>query len=213
MKKYLFCFFFSIAVFAAVGQRDTSRGNAKLRDDIARGKLQNFVVKLNESNVRNFGFSSLQELKSSALSNPFAIAIISLDKLKNYTSNTDVNSLIIQTPRYIYPIINKNNSEVINAMMVDNPTGREWSLVSMGRSKDLAKAIYLQNKERPDNYFISSMPSFGLYFISFYSNNILMMIPITSDPQNKVEAGRAQPAQHIFAAYVPVARRYNGLPM
>jgi len=213
MKTFLFYISFFFSCFACFAQRDTAGIKFRQRDDMAKNKLAGFSASLNEANMKNFGFTSIDDLKNATLSAPFELATIPLDQLRNYTGTTNINSLINHTSKFIYPIINTRNQQVINAMMVDK-TGSQWSLVSMGRGKPLAATAFAQAKRLPNNnYFVATIPSLNLDFIAYYSNNVLLMIPVVSDPQNKLEAGRPEPANKILTIYSAAAKKYNGLPM
>jgi|SoiMethySBSTD1v2_1073268.scaffolds.fasta_scaffold270064_2 hypothetical protein len=213
MKLLLFfplLFLFNVYTYA---QRDTS--NLKERDITAQNKLINFKSSLNEKNIGNFGFNSIDDLNNAELSKPpFQLSIIPLNQLKNYTSNTNVNSMFIQSSQFIYPIINSKNRSATNAMILDYPqTKLKWEIVSIGKSKLLAEAVYNQYKKTPNNYFIASIPFLNLDFITFRTGSSVMMIPVVSDPQNKLEAGVPVPAEKIFSTYSIAAKKYNGLPM
>jgi hypothetical protein len=193
MKLLLFfplLFLFNVYTYA---QRDTS--NLKERDITAQNKLINFKSSLNEKNIGNFGFNSIDDLNNAELSKPpFQLSIIPLNQLKNYTSN--------------------KNRSATNAMILDYPqTKLKWEIVSIGKSKLLAEAVYNQYKKTPNNYFIASIPFLNLDFITFRTGSSVMMIPVVSDPQNKLEAGVPVPAEKIFSTYSIAAKKYNGLPM
>lgn len=212
MKVFVFLSYFLCCSFLKLNAQRVTSNNE--RDIVAENTLHNFILNLNADNVTHFGFRSTEELKSSSISTPpFEIFIVSVMQLKNYNNATNVSTMLIRTPRYIYPIINSVNQEVVNAMIVDNPSGREWKMVSMGRDKELAAAIYLQSRARKDSYFVVSISAFHKDFIGYYVHNELMMIPVGNDLQHKMEARRPLPAQSIFSVYSQEAKKYNGLPM
>jgi hypothetical protein len=202
-----------LQVYTQVRQRPDTSGRA--REVLAQQKLGNFKTTLNERNIRNFGFNSMDDLRNASLSSPpFQLVMIPLDQLRNYNGSAVTNSMFIFPAKHIYPVINVTNQRAVNAMVVEySGTNPKWKIVSMGKSKQMAATVYALYKSNPMPYFIATIPFLNLDFISYRSGNRIMMIPVVSDTQNKLEAGNAVPAERIFATYAAVARRYNGLPM
>ena len=213
LKKILFLSMACCAAALTYAQRDTSK--FREREVLVQEKLSGLKTSLNERNMGNFGFSSIDDLKNAELARPpFELSIVSLEQLRSYNAGTNVNAMFIRSTQYIYPIINSRNQQAVNAMVVDyRSSNSKWEVVSMGRSKQLASSIYQQNKRSPNSYFIATILFLHMDFITYRNGNSYMMIPVTNDAQNKVEAGQAVPAEKIFAIYSPAARRYNGLPM
>lgn len=190
--------------------RDTS--GLKQRDIIAAGALRELVAAIDEKNMNNFGFTSIEDARYATMGKPYQLYMVPVNKLKQYTAATPTTQMTEPTKRYLYPITNSRTGKLVNAMWVDNVRNK-WRVVSYGKNKDVTAMAEKQSSGNSGRYFIVSIPAFSIDFVSYFEGSELMLIPITTDTKNKIESGRVYQARQVLATYAQSAKVYNGLPM
>ena len=211
MKNFLLLLLSTLIISNLNAQRrDTTQ--TKERDAIATKSLREILPSINQKNIAYFGFSSIEDAENAVLEKPFQVFLLPIDLLKNYTANTPFTAMLQPTNRYLYPILNNRTRKVTNAMGVDK-VSNNWRVVNYGRSKGSINMAMALSNGNIAKYFIITIPAFNLDFVSYYEGANLIMVPVMTDPQNKLEGGKAYNARQVIGTYAQLARNYNGLPM
>jgi hypothetical protein len=180
----------------------------------AAQSLQTFRKIITKDNYKDLGFESVEEAAEARLGAPLAFFLVGLDPLREYQRGSDTNTLLIDTGQVYYPVLVK---EQARAAIVITKADEQWKVASLGNA-GLAKQISMLKKAGAPS---SGVPSpemivqvLGYRFIGRRgANNSLMLTPLVNDPAYNLRLGVEQPADDVFAALVPFAKRYNGLPM
>ncbi|HTZ89987.1 MAG TPA: hypothetical protein VMA71_06590 [Alloacidobacterium sp.] len=170
----------------------------------AIGVLQKLV---NEQNYKSLGFASLDEVKEARLGQPMEVYNIGVEKLKNYQSGQDPNSLLTTSEETIYPVT-VDGIVRSGVTLVHKEQGFEPS--SFGNAEIVKRlAGYRQT---PDDFAVR-IPALNLYFVGRYVETRIVVAPIVNDPRLKVRAGEAAPLEVVVDQLRPYADSYKGLPM
>jgi len=82
-----------------------------------------FTALVTEEDFAALGFESLEEVADAQLGEPLQVSAVPLDRLKEFTPETDPNELLVEANRIIYPVT--VNEEVCSRDLCRHPaTGR-----------------------------------------------------------------------------------------
>ena len=203
-----------LSVSGAQAQTAAQYGIVRETQEIASSSLDT-LQKLTKANSKAMGFKSADEAAKSKLGDGLAVFVIGLDDLRKYTPSTDPNKLLVAADQVIYPVM--VNDQLRSSVTVEK-TREKWEATSFGGS-NLIKAIIgarsavVAAGAPADNLFVAQVPGLNTYLIGFRTGDKLMLAPIMDDTSLKFSAGKVQPGEKVLAALVPVAQRYNGLPL
>ena len=173
----------------------------------AIGVLQKMV---NESNFRDLGFDSLDQVKQAQPGQPLKVFEIGLDQLKGYKAETNPDSLLLQSSKTIYPV--EVNGQVKSSFTV-NHRENGYQASSFGNAAIIKSLSQYRQSGVAGNDFVVRVPAFNMYYLGRRIENRLLLVPIIDDPRLKLKPGEAVPAQTVLEQLVPLANAYNGLPM
>ena len=177
----------------------------------ARG-LETFRKLVTNENFKEMGFESMAEVSNASLGEPRHVFAVGLEQLKGFAPGGDANRLLTDANQELYPVMVGDQARA--SVTVEQRDGK-WRATSFGssrRSRQLAQASrsLTQSAEKP---IIVHVQAFNLYFLGQRSDNRLMLTPLADYSSYNLRAGATASADDIFAALVPIAREYNGLPL
>jgi hypothetical protein len=177
--------------------------------------LQTFRKLLTKDNYKDLGFESVEEAVEARLGAPLGIFLVRLDPLREYQRGSDPNTLLADSGQVYYPVLVKEQARA--AIVIARADGK-WKVASLGNA-GLAKQLWRVQKEAGAPLGGASAPEMIVQVLGFHfigrrgANNNLTLTPLVDDPAHNLRAGVEQPADEAFAALVPFAKSYNGLPM
>jgi hypothetical protein len=197
---------------------DPQAGEAEFADmqTAAKNSLNTFRKLVTQQNYKELGFDTVDEVSSAVLGQPIPMFLVRLDQLREYQPGNDPNRLLNDGHQALYPITIRTQ---MRSSIIVGQTGAKWKAVSFGNA-GLARQIVEVTKQNiatpgaPSSDTLVQVPAFGLYFLGRRSpDNKLTLIPLGSNPTFNLKAGASLPAEEVFAALLPHAKNYNGLPM
>lgn len=90
-----------------------------------------FLKAIPAQDLGHFSFADQSEVDQAELGNPFMIYTILPDQIFNYLEGTDIESIIIPTGVWLYPIVSKDKARML--LTVESVDGN-WQAVSIGGS-------------------------------------------------------------------------------
>ena len=177
--------------------------------------LSTFQSVANENNYRQLGFKNLSEVKNARLGVPLPVFMVRLDDLRAYRSGTDPRTLLRDLNTVVFPVF--VNDEVKSSVTVEKRNDR-WQGTSFGAPmlarafESVRKADASANNLSPQAYAMVHVAALNRHYLAHRSGTRLMLTPIIDDPALRLRAGRSVPAEQVFLALVPIARRHNGAP-
>jgi hypothetical protein len=181
--------------------------------EAAKQGLETLRKLVNANNYRAMGFESLDELRSATLGDPLHVYLVRLDQLREYRPESDPDKLLTDIGQELYPVV--VGGAVRSSVLVAKER-EHWSAVSFGGA-NLVKVFDQKRIESSSSakvpvsaYFEVDVASMNLYFLGYWKENRLTLIPLLGDPQYKFTAGVPIPASDAFATLVPAAQAYRG---
>jgi hypothetical protein len=175
----------------------------------ANQSLATFRKLVNAQNFKEFGFESADEVANASLGQPMRTSMVKLDQLKAYKAGDDPNRLLSDLNQVYYPVTVQNN--VRSAISIEQSNGR-WKATGFGPA-NLAKQIAQARHTADTEQILVHVAAFNLYFAGHRADGRLMLTPVADYSSFNLKAGTALPAEQVFAALVPFAQQYNGLPI
>jgi hypothetical protein len=177
----------------------------------ANQSLATFRKLVNAQNYKELGFESADEVANAALGQPLRTSMVKLDQLKAYKAGDDPNRLLSDANQVHYPVTVQNN--VRSAISIEQSNGK-WKATGYGPA-NLAKQIARArgNASADTEQILVHVAPFNLYFAGQRANGRLMLTPVGDYSSFNLRAGATMPAEEVFAALVPFAQKYNGLPI
>lgn len=203
------------------GQQQTTNQGGEVQtfsdaQSAAARALETFRKLVTNDNYKEMGFESRDEVAAASLGQPNRVYAVGLDKLREYQAGSDANRLLADANRVIYPVAVKE--QVRSSVSVEQRDGK-WRATDFG-SPGLAKQIgqatrsLAASSPKPeDGPFIVHVQPFNLYFLGHRADNRLLLTPLGDYSSFNLKSGATAPADEIFAALTPFARKYNELPM
>jgi hypothetical protein len=164
---------------------------------------------------RDLGFDDPSEAASATLGEPIRVSMVRLDALRQYEAGRDPERLLTDAGRVIYPIEVKN--QVKSSIIVEGVAG-QWKATSFGGPhlvRQIARFrsdVNARIKPAQDSMSVVHVAALNLYFLGYRVDGRLMLTPLESQTNYKLEAGAVLRADQVFATLAPFARSYNGLP-
>lgn len=196
---------------------NTSRTVMKEVLDTASRSFSTLQKIVTEQNFKTMGFESVAEVTSATLGQPIHVYMVQLDDLRAYKQGIDPNTLLKSLNKEIFPVL--VNEQVRSSVIVEK-VREKWNVTSFGAPK----LIKLLSKAQKDisgvtgtplnSYFAVHVAALNAYYIGHRAeDNKLTLTTIFDDSTLKLPAGKSIPAEDAFAALVPIAKQYNGLPI
>lgn len=175
----------------------------------ANQSLATFRKLVNAQNFKEFGFESADEVANASLGQPMRTSMVQLDQLKAFKAGDDPNRLLSDLNQVYFPVTVQNN--VRSAISIEQSNGK-WKATGFGPA-NLAKQIARARGTADTEQILVHVAPFNLYFTGHRADGRLMLTPVADYSSFNLKAGTALPAEQVFAALVPFAQQYNGLPM
>jgi hypothetical protein len=165
------------------------------------------------ANAQQMGFRSPEEAATATLQEPLPIYLVRLDRLRQYDPAQDANALLTGGQKVFFPVA--VGGEVRSSIVVDRQ-GNAWKVVSFGNpalAKALAQARSAGGGAVGATAIVVHVAALNLYLLGQRSGGQLTLAPVTADPRLKGRPFEPRPASEVFGELVPLAQKYNGLPM
>jgi len=175
-------------------------------DEAAQKSLEAFSALVTADDYAALGFDSLEEVADAQLGEPFEVQMVQLDRLKEFSQETDPNELLTDASRVIYPVT--VNEEVRSSLEI-GPIEGGWQGTTFG-SPELIRPL-AELRGSPED-FIVWVPALNMYFIGTRDGEQLTLTPAFDYPEADLATGRTQSAEEVFAAIQPLAEAHEGLP-
>ena len=178
-------------------------GTSQAAAEVGLATLRSLVQ---QQNYAGLGFSSVEQAQHAQLSDPMRIYRVGLDVLKAFKEGSNVDSLLVDGRKSIYPVM--VDQRVVSSISV---TQREdgWRPTDFGNAA-LARALSSHRQSKDD--IVIWVPAMKIYFTARGSGESLVLTPIMDDPRFDFKSGEAMPASRAFAVLQRSASDYNGLP-
>lgn len=201
-------------------QQESGEGHAKVSaasSTAAAAALATFQTLVNADNFRELGFESPSEVSGVRLGAPLHVFVVQLDQLQAYEPGSDPNGLLTDIRQDYYPVESDGQARV---GIVVEEIEQGWRTASMGNA-GLAKRIAAARTAvaesvvpKPAELAVVEVPALGVYFLGHQGKGgRWQLTPLVDQPSLDLKAGATQPADRVFAALLPAAKNYNGLPM
>jgi len=147
------------------------------------------------------------------LGNPIQIAIVSLDKLKQYNEGQPASSFITDIDEYVYPVVNGQSKRLSGTMTLAKVNAR-WSAIRIN-----AENLILQDStskfisQESIRYKLVKILAFHVSFLSYVESGNILFIPLMEDRERELFLGKPVKAEIVLEKFVNEANDYNGLPM
>lgn len=183
---------------------------------IAGKKVLSRLIKNNESHARELGFSSAADAAdaNTHLGRPFAFILISLDKLKRFQPGTDPVSLLIPTPRFLYPITVGNtpgpplSSLTVIQTSSTSSTDKKWRAVGWGAPQLIRFLATAQHAGHASaSSFVVRIEELSRYFLADFKDGKFVIIPLLSEKKYEFVAGTPIQAELAFLKLVTETQR------
>jgi len=178
----------------------------------ANHSLATFRKLVNAQNYKELGFESPDEVASAALGTPIRTSMVKLEQLKAYKAGDDANRLLSELDQVYYPVTVRD--QVRSTVTVEQSSGK-WRATGFGPA-NLAKQIDRARKAggtASGAQILVHVAPFNLYFVGNRVENRLVLTSAGDYSSYNLKAGASLPAEEVFAALVPFAQQYNGLPL
>jgi hypothetical protein len=147
------------------------------------------------------------------LGNPVQIAIVPLDKLKQYKEGQSASRFITDIDEYVYPVVNGQSKRLSGTMTLAKVNAR-WSATRFN-----AENLIIQDStskfisQGSIHYKLVKILAFHMSFLSFVESGNIFFIPLMEDRERDLFLGKPVKAEIVLEKFVNAANDYNGLPM
>ena len=182
---------------------------------VASEALVTFNELVTEENYTVMGFESLSEARAASLGEHLRVFMVRLDQLQKYQPGSDSNEILSGGDIVIYPV---TVEEQVRSSIVVAKAKERWNATSFGGSNQVKMLTKVRKADSDStglpisSYFVVQVPSLNLYFIAHRADEVLMLTPLLDDPSYGFKAGFTMPADKVFEAILPAAKRHDGLP-
>lgn len=182
---------------------------------VASEALVTFNELVTEENYTVMGFESLSEVGAASLGEHLRVFMVRLDQLQKYQPGSDPNEILSGGDLVIYPV---TVEEQVRSSIVVEKVKERWNATSFGSSNQVKMLIKVRKADSDStelpisSYFVVQVPSLNLYFIAHQADKVLMLTPLLDDPSYGFKEGFTMPADKVFEAILPAAKRHDGLP-
>jgi len=140
------------------------------------------------------------------------VAVVSLDKLKQYKAGEAAEGLISDIDEVIFPVLDGRSKAVTSTLTIGRVKDR-WMVTRFGADKDALQEAAATISQQNRAYKLVKIQAFHLSFLSYSEAGNMLFIPLQDDQEKEIVRGRAASAGAILEKYVKPANDYNGLPM
>lgn len=182
---------------------------------VASEALVTFNELVTKENYTVMGFESLSEVRAASLGEHLRVFMVRLDQLQKYQPGSDSNEILSGGDIVIYPV---TVEEQVRSSIVVAKAKERWNATSFGGSNQVKMLTKVRKADSDStglpisSYFVVQVPSLNLYFIAHRADEVLMLTPLLDDPSYGFKAGFTMPADKVFEAILPAAKRHDGLP-
>lgn len=183
--------------------------------EVASEALATFNELVTMENYTVLGFESLSEVRVANLGEHLRVFMVQLDQLQKYQPGSDPNKILSCGDLVIYPV---TVEEQVRSSIVVEKVREGWNATSFGGSNQVKLLTKIRKADSDytrlpiSSYFVVQVPSLNLYFIAHRADEVLMLTPLLDDPSYEFKAGFTMPADKVFEAILPAAKRHDGLP-
>lgn len=183
--------------------------------EVASEALTIFSELTTKENYKAMGFESPDEVRVASLGEHLQVFMVRLDQLQKYKAGSDPNKILSGGDRIIYPVTVEK--QVRSSIVVEKVKER-WNATSFGGSNQVEMLTKVRKADSDStelpisSYFVVQVPSLNLYFIAYRADKVLMLTPLLDDPSYGFKEGFTMPADKVFEAILPAAKRHDGLP-
>jgi hypothetical protein len=148
---------------------------------------------VDESNYQSFGFENAAEVKQAVLGEPAQLFVIQNDKLAKYKPGSNVQPLLEDVHRMIYPVIVNGHGRTL-VTIVQN--GQEWTLAKYGDQNVAENLARIRNDKiakagsgpgsSPSNYYDIRIQTLQIDFLATNQqrrgpsgNNEILLTPLS----------------------------------
>lgn len=218
MKVFPFLAIFALASITA--QAATSEHsesiNMQQANEVATKSIQLLRQLVTAENAKAMGFKSLEEARLAKTEPPIPVYMVQLDELRTYKKGDDVATLLRDLHQEIVPL--SVNGQVRSSVIVEKVKNewrpRSFGSPSLARLLSRAREAGAKTAGTPINsFFAVHIAALRTYFIAHWSGSSLLFTTVLDDAELNLAAGETIPADEALASLVPIAQRYNGLPM
>lgn len=175
-------------------------------DEAAQKSLEAFGALVTEEDFASLGFRSLEEVANAQLGDPLQVSMVPLDRLQEFTQETNPDELLVDASRVIYPV---TVDEEVRCSLEIGPIEGGWQGTTFG-SPELIRPLAELRAGGED--FVVWVPALNMYFIATRDGEQLILTPAFDYPEADLVTGRTQAADEIFAVIQPLAEAHEGLP-
>jgi hypothetical protein len=202
-------------LFAAVTHAQIADDSGYMRETQGAAAQSLMVLRqmVTADNFKDMGFASVDEVKEAGLGQPISVYLVRLDELREFKAGADPAALLRSLGKVIYPVTVRQ--QVRSAVTLERKDN-QWRATEFGSPKLIALLDKMRGASAASsstNLFVVHVAALSTYFLGYRSGTKVMLIPLVDNPEAHLTAGRTITAEEAFAALVPVAQQYNGLPM
>ena len=177
--------------------------------------LVTFNELVTKENYTVMEFESLSEVGAASLGEHLRVFMVRLDQLQKYQPGSDSNKILSGGDLVIYPV---TVEEQVRSSIIVVKAKERWNATSFGGSNQVKMLTKVRKADSDStglpisSYFVVRVPSLNLYFIAHRADEVLMLTPLLDDPSYGFKARFTMPADKVFEAILPAAKRHDGLP-
>lgn len=146
----------------------------KSAEDEAKQALENLKVIVNENNFRRFGLDAPSQILTATIAPPFSIQQVRFDRLRSFSPQKSVKSLLSEGEEYLFPIIVNGQPRLAIRVVKREAV---WSAAEIGNTTQI-KQIYASMEELDDStvknnseYTLVKVPDLDVEYLSRTGNN------------------------------------------
>src|SRR4030095_3261623 len=109
--------------------QNTEKQILKTPEDAGKKGLQDLMKLANDSNIKDLGFGSLDEIRSAQLGNSLKLRTLSYDRLLGYKEGMSSNELFAGGEQLLFPVTVKGSNK---SSVVVEKAGDNWKVSSLG---------------------------------------------------------------------------------
>jgi len=208
MKNNIFllaaCFF----AIVAEAQNDTI-----IKTNQIKASILSFTKFVDSSNISEYGFNSIKDLKQSKPGKQFKKYIISLSAVKNFKLGDTVSNIIMGYPSIEVALVNRNGKILNSIEFIEDTISHKWRASRYGSTPELAILRRVQDVIG-DSIIrkgkLIRIPSLNISFIAISSNGGgLVFISLVDRPNLNLIRGQKLTASDAILKLVPYAKSYK----
>jgi hypothetical protein len=159
------------------------------------------------------GFDSPKQISEATLGDPASVSLVRLDQLRDYKSNIDPQSLLVDAHRLVYPVNVSGRGRTL--ITLEKKAGK-WQFVSFG-DQDIAENLVKVRQDKStapggepaSDYFLVQVDSLFLTFLGIRSNTNAGSPTLILVPLNGAAELRAGPGFHQHMKFLSANPNFN----